>query len=1011
MNLIGESFDEFVNKQIDTRQKFLGQSFRNNENLVWQNSKTAFIRLTSCVNIQPNTNGELPSNLKNYTWLNNPSVQGDVLAKTFVLNTGVTDINQTPNRIYQGITRNTSILNNSAYGLGGTEFGINPIPGIQNLLVKHKNDGSLREAQINIKANNRFQFEILDILFLRLGYSVLVEWGNTLFYDNKENFTQYNESLQNYIFTPGNNHLDVHKEILKYREKNSANYDGMIGRVKNFTWTVTKDGVYNVTLNLISYGDLIDSLRVNNIYGIESKQNVLDNLTISDIFTKSKSKHSIGKHFYKIKSATKSEIQKFGTIYKLTLDQTNNLGLPYTPDPKVLHIAIIKFAGGATDPQYYYRLGSFLEFLQYNSQIFNNIDGNFKGEGNLAKAPYFDFDYDTATNFLYQDPFQFSADPRICIMQKEDQVANGTFLNIFKNLEPSRIPATSDVPNVVALMNIYMNFEFILNKLEELMDDRGKVNLTDFLKAICSGINESFGYYNQLEPFIDTDNNIVRLIEKRTFPGYEKLIANVTQKPIKNTILKIFGVEADVKGSFVRDFTFQTNLTNEFSSIVAIGAQAAGGNISEDSTLLSKLNAGLIDRIFPQKLAGDNLSPSSIEEINERLQRERSALQAAGFSVADPEAFTYDPQKQALKSLNAKYKPYVDDYIKNVTQYYSPKNPSGVMLPPQWQADVFDAQKDLIKNLVQYNNLYYATQKALSSISVGNFALPLNLKLTLDGIAGMKILQQFQVNTNFLPAGYDDDLLYLLINISHRVDNNTWITELDTIFVPKNPESAPAELQNASDLDNPITQAIIASEFSSTNNNRLPINFRTPSSNAVTLIQQFEGFRTKAYQDSVGIWTIGYGTTFLPNGVVDPRGKTPILPAGGRAVRQGDVISPEYATALLEDYLIKERNLLNQYLPGLNLTQNEYDAIVAFSYNVYPGKWANPTLNSNTRKQLFRANAGEISYEEASKVFLDWDKASKPTKKGEKKEFITLPGLTRRRKAEQFLFNLKANPT
>jgi lysozyme len=1011
MNLIGESFDEFVNKQIDTRQKFLGQSFRNNENLVWQNSKTAFIRLTSCVNIQPNTNGELPSNLKNYTWLNNPSVQGDVLAKTFVLNTGVTDINQTPNRIYQGITRNTSILNNSAYGLGGTEFGINPIPGIQNLLVKHKNDGSLREAQINIKANNRFQFEILDILFLRLGYSVLVEWGNTLFYDNKENFTQYNESLQNYIFTPGNNHLDVHKEILKYREKNSANYDGMIGRVKNFTWTVTKDGVYNVTLNLISYGDLIDSLRVNNIYGIESKQNVLDNLNISDIFTKSKSKHSIGKHFYQIKNTTKSEIQKFGTIYKLTLDQTNNLGLPYTPDPKVLHIAIIRFAGGATDPQYYYRLGSFLEFLQYNSQIFNNIDGNFKGEGNLAKAPYFDFDYDTATNFLYQDPFQFSADPRICIMQKEDQVANGTFLNIFKNLEPSRIPATSDVPNVVALMNIYMNFEFILNKLEELMDDRGKVNLTDFLKAICSGINESFGYYNQLEPFIDTDNNIVRLIEKRTFPGYEKLIANVTQKPIKNTILKIFGVEADVKGSFVRDFTFQTNLTNEFSSIVAIGAQAAGGNISEDSTLLSKLNAGLIDRIFPQKLAGDNLSPSSIEEINERLQRERSALQAAGFSVADPEAFTYDPQKQALKSLNAKYKPYVDDYIKNVTQYYSPKNPSGVMLPPQWQAEVFDAQKDLIKNLVQYNNLYYATQKALSSISVGNFALPLNLRLTLDGIAGMKILQQFQVNTNFLPAGYDDDLLYLLINISHRVDNNTWITELDTIFVPKNPKSAPAELQNASDLDNPITQAIIASEFSSTNNNRLPINFRTPSSNAVTLIQQFEGFRTKAYQDSVGNWTIGYGTTFLPNGVVDPRGKTPILPAGGREVRQGDVISPEYATALLEDYLIKERNLLNQYLPGLNLTQNEYDAIVAFSYNVYPGKWANPTLNSNTRKQLFRANAGEISYEEASKVFLDWDKAGKPTKKGEKKEFITLPGLTRRRKAEQFLFNLKANPT
>lgn len=1008
MNLIGESFDEFVNKQIDTRQKFLGQSFRNNENLVWQNSKTAFIRLTSCVNIQPNTNGELPSNLKNYTWLNDPSVQGDVLAKTFVLDTGVTNTNQNPNRVYQGVTRDTSILNNFAYGLGGTEFGINPIPGVENLLVKHKNDGSLREAQINIKANNRFQFEILDILFLRLGYSVLVEWGNTLFYDNEENFTQYTESLQKYIFTPGNNHLDVHKEILKYREKNSANYDGMIGRVKNFTWTVTKDGVYNVTLNLISYGDLIDSLRVNNIYGIESKQNVLDNLGISDIFTKSKSKHSIGKHFYQIKNTTKSEIQKVGTMYKLTLDQTNNLGLPYTPDPKVLHIVIIDFDKGATDPQYYYRLGSFLEFLQYNSQIFNNIDGNFKGEGNLSKAPYFDFDYDTATNFLYQDPFQFSADPRICIMQKEDQVINGTFLNIFKNLEPSRIPATSDVANVVALMNIYMNFEFILNKLEELMDDRGKVNLTDFLKAICGGINESFGYYNQLEPFIDTDNNIVRLIEKRTFPGYEKLIANVTQKPIKNTILKIFGVEADVKGSFVRDFTFQTNLTNEFSSIVAIGAQAAGGNISEDSTLLSKLNAGLIDRIFPQKLAGDNLSPSSIEEINERLQRERSVLQAAGFSVADPEAFTYDPQKQALKSLNAKYKPYVDDYIKNVTQTYSPKNPSGVMLPPQWQAEVFDAQKDLIKNLVQYNNLYYATQKALSSISVGNFALPLNLRLTLDGIAGMKILQQFQVNTNFLPAGYDDDLLYLLINISHRVDNNTWITELDTIFVPKNPKGAPAELQTASDLDNPITQAIVASEFQPTNNDRRLFSLRSPSQNAFDLIIRFEGWRPKAYKDTKGNWTIGYGSIRFRPDVLDPEGKTPILPAGGRAVREGDKISQSYAIALMKADVRTFARTLNQNLGNLNVTQNEYDALISLTYNI-GAAWAAPKNNSNTRKQLFRANVGEISYEEASKVFLDWDKEKIKQKDGTTKT-ITRSGLTNRRKAEQFIFNLKSNP-
>jgi hypothetical protein len=57
MNLIGESFDPFVNKQIDIRQKKLGESFRDNNNLVWQNSKTGFIKLTSCVDIQPNQSG------------------------------------------------------------------------------------------------------------------------------------------------------------------------------------------------------------------------------------------------------------------------------------------------------------------------------------------------------------------------------------------------------------------------------------------------------------------------------------------------------------------------------------------------------------------------------------------------------------------------------------------------------------------------------------------------------------------------------------------------------------------------------------------------------------------------------------------------------------------------------------------------------------------------------------------------------------------------------------------
>ena len=56
------------------------------------------------------------------------------------------------------------------------------------------------------------------------------------------------------------------------------------------------------------------------------------------------------------------------------------------------------------------------------------------------------------------------------------------------------------------------------------------------------------------------------------------------------------------------------------------------------------------------------------------------------------------------------------------------------------------------------------------------------------------------------------------------------------------------------------------------------------SDQALELLKQFEGYSSKAYQDSAGIWTIGYGTTKW---------------ADGRPVKEGDTITePEAATVL-----------------------------------------------------------------------------------------------------------------
>lgn len=140
------------------------------------------------------------------------------------------------------------------------------------------------------------------------------------------------------------------------------------------------------------------------------------------------------------------------------------------------------------------------------------------------------------------------------------------------------------------------------------------------------------------------------------------------------------------------------------------------------------------------------------------------------------------------------------------------------------------------------------------------------------------------------------------------------------------------------------------------------------STNGVNLIQQFEGLRLQAYQDSVGIWTIGYGHT-------------------GADVKPGLKISQDQATSLLEKDLARFEAGVNK-LVSVPLTQNQFDALVSFSYNLGIG-----SLQSSTLLKLLNAK----NYQGAAEQFPRWNKAGGDV----------LAGLTKRRLAEQGLF-LKA---
>lgn len=139
----------------------------------------------------------------------------------------------------------------------------------------------------------------------------------------------------------------------------------------------------------------------------------------------------------------------------------------------------------------------------------------------------------------------------------------------------------------------------------------------------------------------------------------------------------------------------------------------------------------------------------------------------------------------------------------------------------------------------------------------------------------------------------------------------------------------------------------------------------TTGDKGIALIKHFEGFRSKAYLCPAGVWTIGYGTT--------------------SGVRKGQVISESQAESFLKADLAKFEAAVNKSVKVL-LTQNQFDALVAFTYNVGAGAFAGSTL-------LRQINAG--AFGKARENFMKWVKGGGKT----------LPGLVRRRSAEADLFD------
>ena len=112
----------------------------------------------------------------------------------------------------------------------------------------------------------------------------------------------------------------------------------------------------------------------------------------------------------------------------------------------------------------------------------------------------------------------------------------------------------------------------------------------------------------------------------------------------------------------------------------------------------------------------------------------------------------------------------------------------------------------------------------------------------------------------------------------------------------------------------------------------------------VDLICGFEGKRLIAYDDGVGVWTIGFGTTVYPNGI---------------KVKKGDTCTEAQAKAYMAHDLKKFEDAVNNVVK-VPLKQNQFDALVSLAYNIGTDAFSKSTLVKKLNANDIRGAADQF---------------------------------------------------
>lgn len=617
------------------------------------------------------------------------------------------------------------------YGLEGTWYAGRPEPVITSLSVKKQGElGTTRKATLNIQAFTDEQLRELQKSFFIPGMTVRVQWGW-----NKPCIQTIGNPNLLFTIWPDTRALC---EIKGESSRNPA-YEGLQGKVANFSYTLDKDNYWSCTLEIIAAAGTMAGVAVATYNcGCNAELQETDPNT-QETKDRIKKLSDFGKFLYDInfeyiESVVKyaRELSSYGSKLpapmKSTIIRRNYLGVRRTADgsPNApWYEDYVPFQDYDTNETY---ISFTTLLLALNKYAVPNTGGkNLTGRFTCEKS------------VLSSNKYVESSDPRVCLIpgSKYYDVVSGPATDVNLGIKPT--PAKINDTEVI-LDDILVNTVYLLAELKSV--EEGSNSMGDYIENVLQKINFVCG---DLWDFAIVDNSVqVGCEASNGEKGPSITIVDTKTAKGEPIVYSIPAGGANSK-SAVRELSLEMKMTDSMKTQAVYASSPDQANDTDKCNKIAFKGFALNNGVFADKA---NPAPSQ----------------------AEVDAW----KKQNCRELKKKDEPLPPTAEEDLEEAFVEG-----MGPETWGSDGIVDDSTTASARSALIAAYNGKQNAVIPTQCRNVILPMNLSFTLDGISGIQFGQI--ITCDRIPEELRTSYEFQVTTVEHEINVNDWSTKVSTV--------------------------------------------------------------------------------------------------------------------------------------------------------------------------------------------------------------------------------------